>query len=127
MSSLIDDIATYLQVQGVGTIGTTIIKSWKPDIANDAVFVLDTGGMQPDHYIPFREPTIQIFIRSSTYSAGKLKLDAVRSALHNKYNLELVSGGTTCLFIQALAEGGHLGRNERGLDEFSINFHLRTR
>ena len=87
--------------------------------------VLDTGGPKPDVYIPTKNPTFQIYIRAATYALGKAKLDSVRSLLHGIQNRTIVS--TYFFYIHALAEGGHVGRNERGLDEFSINFISKTR
>jgi hypothetical protein len=123
--ALIDDIATYLQTNSVGTVGTDIFKSYVPDAANALVAVIDTGGMKPDIYIPTKEPTFQVFIRAATYSAGKTKLATIRSLLHQVQGSTI--GSTYFYFIHAISEGGHLGRNERGLDEFSINFQCRTR
>lgn len=123
--ALIDDIATYLQDNSVGTIGVDLFKSYAPDSGDNIVCVLDTGGLRPDIYIPTKEPTFQIFIRSSSFSSGKSKLDTVRSLLHQKK--AVTYGSTFFYFIHAISEGGHLGRNERGLDEFSINFQCRTR
>ena len=124
--TFIQEIATRLQTASIGTLGTDLFYSYMPDSANAGVSVHDTGGMPPDIYIPTKSPTFQVFIRAATYDAGKAKLDAVRASLHNLYNVTL-SGGTYVYSINALAEGGHIGRNERGLDEFSINFKALTR
>ncbi len=125
--SLIDDIATYLQTNGVGTVGTDIFKSYAPDTDSGTVIaVLDTGGPKPDiDLISLKSPTFQIFIRTNDYSAGKSKLDTIRSLLHGK--IGFTAGSTYFLFLHAQSEGGHLGRNERGQDEFSINFIGKTR
>jgi len=123
--SLIDDIATQLQTAGIGTVGTDIFKSYLPDNVTNSMAVLDTGGTQPDPDIPTKEPTFQIVIRNATYSAGKTLLDAIRSALHQKANVTY--GSTYFYFILAISEGGHLGRNDNGFDEFSINFRARIR
>ena len=124
---LISEVATYLAAEGLGTVGTNIFYSHLPDNTDECLVVLDTGGVNPDIYIPTKSPTFQIIIRSATYTLGKAKLDSVRSALHNFYNDYLVSGQTYFYSINALSEGGHLGRNDRGLDEFSINFICKTR
>lgn len=125
MAHLIDNIASYLQTLTIGTIGTTIFKSYMPDSVDDAICILDTGGPEPDKYLPTRKPTFQVFIRASDYTAGKTKLDEVRTALHQLANATL--GTTYFYYILAQSEGGHVGRNERGLDEFSINFVCLTR
>jgi len=46
-------------------------------------------------------------------------------ALHQVGNEQI--GDTYFYYILANSEGGHIGRNERGLDEFSINFICLTR
>lgn len=125
--AVIDDIAGYLEAQGVGTVGTTIFKSRLPDKDITCLVVLDTGGPQPDKYLPTGSPTFQVFIRSLTYPLGKAMLANVRAALHRKFNATLVSGGSYYYYILAQSEGGHLGINEKGFDEFSINFIAKTR
>jgi hypothetical protein len=91
------------------------------------VAVLDTGGLEPDPDLPVKEPTFQVFVRNANYTDGKAKLDEIRELLHQKVNLELVTGQTYFYFILLNAEGGHIGKNERGMDEFSMNFRCRTR
>lgn len=125
--SLISEVATYLAAEGLGTEGTDIFHSYLPDSVDSCIGIFDTGGMQPDHYLPTKEPTFQILVRAKTYAAGKIVLDNVRTALHQKSNVNLVSGGQYFYFIFALSEGGHIGRNPRGQDEFSMNFQCRTR
>lgn len=125
----LDDIADYLEDEGLGTVGTTIFKSHLPDLDNDTsvIGVFDTGGVTPDPYLPTKYPTFQVFIRASSYAAGRTLLDNVRSSLHQQQNVELITGNTYFYYILAQSEGGHLGRNERGQDEFSMNFRCRTR
>ena len=123
--SLIADIAQYLDDQEVGTLGTDLFISNVPDAADTVISVLDTGGMKPDNYLPTKDPTFQVFIRAATYEAGKTLLDSIRALLHRKFN-ETV-GSTYIYYCEALSEGGNIGRNARGLDEFSINFHCHTR
>ena len=122
--SLISEVAEYLEDQNIGTRGTDLFYSFIPDNAEArVVLVRDTGGPQPDQYIPeIKSPTFQIFIRSTTYEAGKDLLQQIRDLLHATYNTYLIPGGVYFRRIHAQSEGGHLGRNEAGHDEFSINF-----
>lgn len=118
---MIADIAQHLQTNGVGTVGTDIFISYLPDTEDEAIAVLDTGGVEPDiDLTQLKSPTMQIMIRSNTYTAGKSKLDSIRSILHGV--IEAQVGSTYILYLHALSEGGHIGRNEAGQDEFSINF-----
>jgi len=127
--SLIDDIAQHLHNQGVGSLGTNLFKSYTPESPDACVTVLDTGGVEPDRDLPTEDPTFQVFIRSSSYAAGKTKLDAVRTALHQQENTQLGLGSSASYFyyIFAIAEGGHLGRDDVGRDIFSINFRCHIR
>lgn len=125
MPYLLDDIAEYLEDEAVGTIGTNLFKSYMPDTVDTGVCILDTGGPMPDTELPTKKPTFQVFIRATDYITGRAKLDAVRDALHQVTNTTI--GGTYFYYILSQSEGGHIGRNERGLDEFSINFICLTR
>lgn len=124
--SLVSDIATYLQTNGLGTVGTDIFYSYSPDIDGNVIAVLDTGGPMPSVDIKeLKNPTFQVFIRNSDYATGKANLDSVRSLLHQV--IETTIGSTYFLNCFAQSEGGHLGRNERDQDEFSINFIAKIR
>lgn len=123
--SVISDIATYLQTNSIGTLGTDLFYGFLPADVTGAVAVLDGGGSQPDEYIPTKEPTFQIFLQDVDYDTGKATLDTIRALLHQVANTTI--GSTYFYFILAVSEGGHLGRNKEGLDEFSMNFHCRTR
>lgn len=127
--TLIEEIAQHLHNQNVGQLATSLFFSYLPDTDTGtfSITVLDTGGMSPDPDLPTKEPTFQIFLTAATYEIGKAKLDTIRATLHQQKNIQLIPGGTYFYFILANAEGGHLGRNENGRDEFSINFHARTR
>ena len=126
MAVVIDDVASYLATNSVGTVCTDLFKGYLPESPNACVAVLDTGGSQPNPDIPTKEPTFQVMIRSTNYTLGRSKLDTIRSLLHRQANVELVSGQTYFYFILAISEGGHLGRDDNGRDLFSINFHCRT-
>lgn len=125
MSTLIGDIADYLVTKGLGTVGTNIFASYMPDSVDTGICVLDTGGVMPDPDLPTKSPTFQIFIRGADYETGKAKVNAVRTTLHQVANTTI--GSIYFYYILAQSEGGHIGRNERGLDEFSMNFICLTR
>lgn len=125
--SVVTDVATYLAANSIGTVGTDLFYAYQNDIDGPMVCVLDTGGQLPDQYLPTTEPTFQIFVRSRTYVLGKAKLDAIRALLHQNNNISLVAGQKYFYFILAQSEGGHIGKNEGGFHEFSMNFRCRTR
>jgi len=98
MSILINDVADYLEEEGVGTIATNVFCGYLPEDPDACIAVLDTGGSEPDKDIPTKEPTFQIMIRSTNYATGKAKLDSIRSLLHRSSNVNLVTDETIFLF-----------------------------
>ena len=127
MGNLIDEVAQYLAENEVGTLGSSIFEGYLPEQEGTTIAVMNTGGLQPDIYLPTKEPTFQVFIRTNDYETGLTKLDLVRELLHQQNNVQLVDDGIYFYFIFATAEGGHVGRDDTGRDLFSINFRARTR
>lgn len=123
------DIAQYLHNQGIGTLGTNLFASYMPDIEANSltICVIDTGGIEPDTYLPTDRPTFQVFVRANDYETGRAKLDQIFDLLHKETNSTLVSGGTYFYNIFANSRGGHIGRNPADKDEFSINFRCFVR
>lgn len=127
MARLIDDLGTYLQTQSIGTLGTDLFQGHLPDTPDNCVAIFETGGPAPNKDLPLNKPTFQVIVRNASYATGRDKLEAIRTALHRKSNLSLVSGQTFAYYILAQSEGGHIGRDANGRDEFSMNFQAVTR
>lgn len=127
MSKPIDDIVNYLEENGVGTKTTNLFAAYLPAEPDDVVVVYDTGGFEPDYYLPTAVPTFQIYVRSSDYSTGKDKVDEIVELLHRHANLELVSNGNYFYYITLMGEPTHIGRDENERDEFSINIRTLIR
>lgn len=127
MSIIIDDIADFLEDEGIGTVGTNIFVGQQPDSPANCITVIDTGGQRPDIDLPTKRPTFQVLVRNTDYALGAAKLLEVRNALHNNYNATLVENGNYFYSINAITEGGHIGKDDIGNDEFSINFEAWTR
>ncbi|MCG3176829.1 MAG: hypothetical protein MOGMAGMI_01793 [Candidatus Omnitrophica bacterium] len=128
--SIIDDIAQHLHNQGIGTLGTNLFKSSFPDdVAQTFIIgVFDTGGVAPDTYLPIDNPTFQVSVKSTTYTVGQSKLEAIKNALHQTANSDLgVSNSSYYYYIHAQSNGGHIGKTPLGWDEFSINFICKKR
>lgn len=121
---LIEEIARHLHNKSIGTLGTNLFYGHLPDVGGEfSILVRDTGGMAPNHDITnIKSPTFQVFIRSKSYNTGKDKLESIRDLLHGVINQYLILNGIYFRRIFALSEGGHIGTNEAGYDEFSINF-----
>jgi hypothetical protein len=127
---IIDDVVNYLVAEVAGVtlvLGTNLFKSYMPDTPNPCVVVYDTGGAEPDRYLPTAMPTFQVLVRSDDYEEAHNLIQEIADLLHNKYNIELVAGQTYFYAINLLGEPANIGRNDKNLDEFSANFICRIR
>jgi hypothetical protein len=127
MSKPIDDIAKYLQANNIGTLKTDLFETYQPDKPDACIAILDTGGFEPDSYLPTGDPTFQILVRSIDYTTGKAKVDAIVNLLHLKANIQLVTDGVYFYYIKLMQEPVHLGRDKNERDEFSINLRTHIR
>lgn len=131
---IVDEIAEYLEDQGVGTVGDDIFVGAQPTDPILCTIVKDTGGLPPDKYVPIKNPTCQIIARATTYLAAKNLVQASYDALVKKENFNLPNsdgsdddGGTYIYWIEALQEPAEIGRDKNDNWEFSCNFRLITR
>jgi len=124
---IINDIYTYIGQETSLTAGTDLFKSRQTESPNNQVVIYDTGGLEPDRYLPTADPTFQILVRNTSYSAGQSIVDEIVEALHQKENIELVTGGTYFYYIFLFNSPAHIGRDDKGRHEFSINFVCKIR
>lgn len=127
MGILISDVADYLEINSLGTVGTDIFCGRLPDSPDDCISVHDDGGGPPDGYIPTRLQSFYVYVRATRYPDGVSRIDKIRDLLHRKSNDELVSGQTFLFYVLAKNDGGHIGRDENGRDIFRIDFNCMTR
>lgn len=123
----IDNLAKYLEDNAIGTLATDLFKAYLPDKPDDIVVVYDTGGYEPDVYLPTGLPTFQIYVRSINYTDGKAKVDEIVALVNRKANLQLVSGGVYFYYLTLMNEPVHIGRDSNERDEFSINIRSMIR
>jgi hypothetical protein len=124
--SLIDDVADYLEDNGIGVVASSLFVSYLPESPDTCYAIFDTGGFAPDgEIVGMSNPTFQITVRDVSFGSGRNKLEAVKDCLHALRNTQV--GDTYFWYILALQEGGHIGRDENGRDEFSINFRAKIR
>lgn len=84
MPSSAEDVAAYLEDQGIGTVGASsgwgIYMGLAPSKPDTVISVHDTGGTMgnPDQLY---DPTIQIRVRSHSYADAYSKAEAIRDDL----------------------------------------------
>lgn len=90
---LLGELSMYLQMEGHGTIVTTIFQSRLPDMPTAAISLHETGGMAPEYHADSTEaaterPTVMIVVRDASYGTARSRAEAVLRSL------EAVNGTT---------------------------------
>lgn len=122
---IIKALADYLVTVTDLTLGTDLYLSYQPESPDDVVTIYDTGGVEPDRYLPTADPTAQILVRASQYETAHNRATEIAEALHGLHNQTL--GDHYVYYIFLLGEPAHIGRDKRNRDEISINVHVKTR
>ena len=130
MSLLIDQLASYLQAQGEGTVGTDLFKLHRPSSPIACVSVHATGGYPADGYTEREHPTVMLFARAATPDAALRKAYSLYRNLHGKQNVDL-GGGLWALTIEAVASPAYVGTEQAAnatahLASFNIVLDLRS-
>lgn len=119
-SMLLDDIASHLQSQGIGTVGTNIFKGLLPDQPDNCIALFEYAGSPPDLHWEGEYPGLQVRVRNKSYSAGREKIGSVVSKLHGL--CEQTINSTRYLLLKANQSPGGLGRDANGRNEWVVNF-----
>jgi len=129
--TLLENIAEYLENQGIGTRAQDIFIGFMGDDypAQDNVVMIDqTGGIEPDKYLSIARPTIQITVRNKDHKQGLAKMQDIFDLFHRMQDDDvLVAGGEDIMNVMALNEPQHLLRDDSGRDVFTCTFIFRIR
>ena len=80
-------IATMLVADGFGTLGVDLFYTTLPGQPDNAIAVIDTGGLAPVKEIPgLRKVTIQVLVRNKEYDAGFEMAQDIYYHLHERYS-----------------------------------------
>lgn len=119
---LLNDIGTYLQAQGVGSVGTDMFLSLMPDQPDNCVVLFEYAGSPPDLHWPGEYPGLQVRVRYKTYAAGRTKIGQIMQLLHGLHEKDL--SGTRYLLIKARGCPEVLKRDGSNRIEWFINFEI---
>jgi hypothetical protein len=105
---LLDELGTYLQTQGLGTVGTTLFKGHVPLQGPDALLaLLEVPGMPAvrSHDTPvarYEQPVVQVLVRGAPhdYQAARETAQTAWEALDGLSNVTL--SDVEYLWMQAL-------------------------
>ena len=119
---MLNEIGTYLQSQGIGTLGTDLFLGLMPDQPDNCIALFEYAGSPPDLHWNGEYPGLQVRVRDKSYPAGKAKIKQIVRVLHGLH--ETVLGGTRYLLVKARGSPEVLMRDENNRIEFFINFEI---
>jgi hypothetical protein len=125
------DLVTYLDAQvGALTIGTNLFagkpRAIKPTVADKAVFVLSSGGPEPQAFcsgtsVEERDSSVSVRVRSdgADFSGGQTLARLVRDTVHHS----TIAGYKDVSAQQA--EPIYIGEDDDGHHEWSVNVTMK--
>lgn len=118
------DIATILQTDGLGSLGTDIFVGMTPEISSLLIAVFDSGGFDPNPKYLREEPTIQCLVKGTPgdYAAASAKALAVKDSLLGR--APTLIGNTDYIRFTQMGDILHLGVDEKNRHIFTSNWHL---
>ena len=119
---MLSDIGNYLQVQGIGTLGTNIFLGMVPDKPDNCIVLFEYAGSPPDLHWNGEYPGLQVRVRNKSYTAARTKIGEVMAALHGLHEQTL--SGTRYLLIKARSSPEILKRDNNNRVELFVNFEI---
>lgn len=131
--SLVIQVARYLAAQGIGTFdeagasGTIYVLNL-PDEPDECIAIYPTGGPRPTSSLPYDMQTVQVLVRGAQDPRTALtRAQAVYDLMHGFRNDRLTETGTWLIGCHAMQSSPtHIGRDEHGRHEYSVNLELET-
>lgn len=119
---MLNEIGTYLQSQGTGTLGADLFLGLMPDQPDNCIVLFEYAGSPPDLHWNGEYPGLQVRVRNKSYAAGRAKIGEVVKELHGLH--EQVLNGTRYLLIKARGSPEVLQRDANNRIEFFVNFEI---
>jgi hypothetical protein len=129
--SLVIQVARYLAEQDIGTFDEAgaagdIYVLHLPDEPDECIALYPTGGPRPGSVLPYDMVTIQALVRGAQDPrAALVRAQAIYDLMHGFRNDRLTDTGTWIIGCHAMQSSpNHIGRDEHGRHEYSINLEL---
>ena len=126
---ILDDLATKLSSQGIGTCGTTLFKAFFPESPDAAVCLFKTAGLPPVHAMssgPDRgladRPRVAVWARDSRPDGAEKKLQDVQGVLDALGGVP--SNGIIYRSVYALQSPFFLKTDESGRFIYAQNYEV---
>ena len=89
---MLKEIGTYLQSQGIGTLGANVFLGLMPDQPDNCIALFEYAGSPPDLHWNGEYPGLQVRVRNKSYAAARTKIGEVMAELHGLYEQTLGAG-----------------------------------
>jgi hypothetical protein len=119
---MLSDIGTYLQSQGIGTLGADLFLGLMPDQPDNCIALFEYAGSPPDLHWNGEYPGLQVRVRDKSYAAARTKIGEAMTALHGLHEQTL--SGTRYLLIKARGSPEILKRDNNNRVELFVNFEI---
>ena len=119
---MLKGIGTYLQSQGIGTLGTDLFLGLMPDQPDNCIALFEYAGSPPDLHWNGEYPGLQVRVRNKSYAAARTKIGEVAKKLHGLHEQTLF--GTRYLLIKARGSPEVLKRDNNNRVELFVNFEI---
>ncbi len=119
---MLSDIGTYLQSQGIGSLGADIFLGLMPDQPDNCIALFEYAGSPPDLHWNGEYPGLQVRVRNKSYEAARIKIGEIMKKLHGLH--EQMLSGTRYLLIKARGSPEILKRDASNRVELFVNFEI---
>lgn len=131
---LLSEIAQFLHNQGIVTYDPEGVEgdffiSALPSSPDECVTIYPSGGSQADGKLGYDMPSVQLIVRGTMDPRPALnRAKRIYDALHGYSHAPFVSDGIWVLNCVGTQSGPvHIGRDQNGRNEYSLNFDLEIR
>lgn len=122
--SVTTELATYLQAESVGTVGTDIFEGQLPPAPDDCLAVIPYGGQASVYTLgqlpDWERPRVQVLVRNVSFAGAEATALAAYNALAKVANALL--SGVRYVEITPLQSPFLLRRDDSGRVEFAANY-----
>jgi len=119
---VLKEIGTYLQSQGIGTLGTDLFLGLMPDQPDNCIALFEYAGAPLALHWNGEYPGLQVRVRGTSYAAARTKIGEVAKKLHGLHEQTL--SGTRYLLIKARGSPEVLKRDANNRVELFVNFEI---
>lgn len=123
--SVKEDLAAFLQTNGIGTIGTDI---WGelPIGKEDSLGIVESPSPEPNKSIDLFEQAIDIYARFAKATDGRAKMEAVFNLLHRRQNFQLAHYHVYLSYASGMIEDLDRDAEDRHMYKLSLVFVCRN-